>query len=136
MGLARAAWQCGFLVAILVLAGCGGHGGMAEVHGTVTFDDTPLETGAIRFVPVDGKTKTTGGVIKNGQYAVQVPVGEMSVSISAPKIIGKVKLYDTPDSRERTVTEELLPAKYNDQTELRLQVEPGGMEKDFVLQSK
>ena len=134
--LIRHCGQSALMLTLLALVGCGGDARMAEVTGMVTVDDNPLENGAIRFVPIDGKTQTTGGIIKDGHYTVLVPLGEMSVAISAPKIVGKRKLYDTPNSREMDIIEEALPAKYNEETELRLEVKAGRMEKDFDLKSK
>jgi hypothetical protein len=125
----------GVLAALLALAGCGG-GKTAQVNGTVKVDGKPVESGAIMFVPVDGKTSTAGGEIKDGRYSVQVPVGAMKVSISAPKVVGKKKVYPTPNSPEMPVTKEALPARYNEQTELRLDVKPGTNPKDFDLQGK
>ena len=44
-------------------------------------------------------------------------------------------MYDTPDSPVYDVTEELLPKRYNAQSELTLNVEVGPQSKDFALQS-
>lgn len=121
------------LVPLLALTGCGGE---QTVSGTVKVDGKPLPEGNIMFSPVDGKSATAGGSIKDGEYSVKVPVGVMRVSISAPKVIGKKKLYNTPDSPLRDVTAEALPAKYNEKTELKLDVKPGLNDKDFELQSK
>ncbi len=129
------AWGCGCLLILLALAGCG-DSGTAEVSGTVTVDGTPVEEGKIGFSPVDGKTTTAGGDIKKGLYSVQVPVGTMKVSISVPKVVGMKKLYPTPDSPSMPVTKESLPAKYNFDTQLQLEVKPGVNQKDFELQSK
>ncbi len=123
------------LLALLALAGCGG-GSMAEVSGTVTLDGKPIELGAIQFFPADGKSVTTGGAIKDGRYSVQVPIGIKKVSLMATKVVGKAKLYATADSPEVPRTQEMLPAKYNEHTELRLDVKPGTNRKDFELQSK
>jgi hypothetical protein len=135
MQLERAACGAVFFVLLLMLAGCGG-GSMADVSGTVKIDGKPLEDGAIRFTPEDGKTQTAGGFIKGGQYSVKVPVSVMKVSISAPKVVGHKKLYDTPDSETRPITAEALPARYNEQTELKLDVKSGTNQKDFELKSK
>ena len=125
-------------VALLLIAqlGCGGSDGMSEVTGTVTLDAKPLESGAISFVPVDGQSTTAGGEIKQGRYSVQVPPVAMKVSISSPKVVGKKKLYDTPDSATMDITQEAVPAKYNERTELQIDVKPGTNEKNFELQSK
>jgi hypothetical protein len=122
------------MAALLALAGCSGNDG--KVSGTVTVDGKPLENGSILFVPVDGKTPTTGGSIKEGHYSVRVPIGKMKVSISAPKVVGRKKIYPTPDSPEMPVTKEALPSRYNEETSLTLDVQPGKIQKDFELQSK
>jgi hypothetical protein len=131
----RLAWLAALLVVLLAQAGCS-DGTMAQVSGTVTLDGNAIESGQIQFSPVDGKTKTAGGPIKDGQYSVGVPVGLMKVSISAPKVVGKKKIYDTPDSPEMPITKEALPAHYNEKTELQFEVKPGSQTKDFPLTSK
>jgi hypothetical protein len=136
MTLARAGRTGGLLLTLVALAGCGDNSGLVEVKGTVTLDGAPLEKGAISFTPVDRKTRTAGANIVAGSYSAQVPVGTMKVAISAGKVVGKKPLYDRPGSRERDVIEEMVPAKYNEETELRLEVKPGGMEKKWDLISK
>jgi hypothetical protein len=136
MRFARAARPGAFLIFLLAIAGCGESTITSEVKGTVSVDGVPVTNGAINFLPADGMTKTTGGKIKDGKYLVQVPIGEMKVAIYAPVFSHKQKLYDTPDSRERDVFIESLPEKYNRETELQLDVKPGGMEKDFELTTK
>jgi len=131
----RAACMGSLLAALGILAGCGGDPSMAEVRGSVTFDNNPIEKGSITFFPIDGKTKTAGCQIKDGQYVAQVPVGTMKVSISVPKVVGKVPLFDTPGSKMRDIIEEVLPPQYNEETTLRLDVTPGKVEKDFELRS-
>jgi hypothetical protein len=137
MGVVRLAGRFGFLLAILLMSGCG-DSGMARVTGTVTVDGVPLEKGSISFFPVESNARTTGGEIKAGQYVVQVPVGQMKVCINAAKVVGKKKFYDTPDSRERTLFAEMLPAEYSsvEDTKLRLEVTPGHIEKSFELTTK
>ncbi len=122
------------LAVALGLCGCGGGGPQkGEVSGAVAYDGKPVEDGAITFIPADGKSPTAGAAIKGGKYAATVPVGNMKVSISASKVIGTKKLYDTPDSPVRQITAEALPAKYNEKTELRYEVKAGPNVKDFDL---
>lgn len=135
MAYCRVAWSGVVSLALVALSGCGDNS-MAEVKGTVTWEGAPLASGALRFQAVDGNSPTTGGAIKDGQYLVKVPVGKMKVSITAPKVVGQKKVYDTPDSPVRPVTAELLPAKYNEQSELIIDVTPGTVEKNFDLRSK
>jgi len=137
MRSARGLWAGGFVVALLMLIGCGSSG-TATVHGTVKVDGQPVKAGAISFYPKDGKAKTTGGEIKDGHYSVEVPVGVMKVSISEPKGTGKKKkLYaGKADSPEVELKEEGLPERYNIQSELELEVKPGDNPKDWDLKTK
>jgi hypothetical protein len=122
-------------VAVL-LAGCSDNH-TAVVTGTVRVDGEPLEKGSISFVPVDGQGVTAGGEILDGKYTVaKASPGTMAVQIRYPQVAGTKKLYDTPESPIRNVFREVLPAKYNDRTELRLEVQPGNNEKDWDLSLK
>ena len=91
MRIVRASCGGVLLVILVVLAGCGG-GSIGEVSGTVKVDGEPLKTGAILFVPADGKTQTAGGNIEDGRYSVKVPVTVMKVSITAPKVLTAASL--------------------------------------------
>jgi hypothetical protein len=121
--------------AVLVAAGCSGDSSHGTVSGTVTLDGNPLEAGLIRFVPADGQTATADATIEKGAFTAKVPVGEKQITISAPKVVGKRKMYETPDSPTVDVVQELLPERYNLRSELTYTVEPGEQEKDFALTS-
>jgi hypothetical protein len=122
--------------AVVAVAGCSSQESLPVVEGAVTLDGQPLESGLIRFVPVDGLTPTADATITGGKYSAQVPAGEKQVSISAPKVVGQQKMYDTPDSPTADIVDELLPAKYNAKTELVFKVVPGTQTRDFALLSK
>lgn len=130
---------------LVLLAGCAESVKIADVRGKVSVDGKPLEDGAITFFPIDGKGSTAGAVIEGGEYVVQVPLRQgpdwpetlrMKVSISAPKIVGTKKLYNTEHSIERPVTAESLPHRYNAKSDLTIEVKPGKNEQDFDLKSK
>jgi hypothetical protein len=131
----RAFCTGGLLVSLLALAGCSDHT-TGEVSGTVTLGGNPVKAGAITFIPVDGKTGTAGGEIKDGRYSARVAAGLMKVSISVPRVVRMKKLYNAPNSPEMPWNEESAPARYNAKTELRFEVAPGANEKDFTLESK
>jgi hypothetical protein len=117
------------IVVIIVAAGCSkGDPNLSEVSGTVTVDGQPAKEGDITFIPADGKGRTAGSPITAGKYTAKVGVGTMKVEIRVPKTVGTRKLYNTADSETRNLMEESLPAKYNTQTELTLDVKAGGME--------
>ncbi len=128
-----------FVVVVLIgaMAGCSADTKHGSVSGTVTLDGQPLASGNIRFVPADGQTATADAFIADGKYTARVPVGNKRVSISASKVVGKRKAYETPDSPTIDIVEELLPARYNVQSELTLDVKAGEQEPPaFELKSK
>lgn len=124
-----------FGLALAALAGCAADT-MAEVKGTVTVDGKPLAHGALVFTPVKD-LPVTGCEVKDGAYTVRVHLGEMKVSVNAPKVVGSRKAYpNDPKSDVIVETVEGLPPRYNTATELVLDVKPGVNEKDFDLKSK
>ena len=120
----------------VVVAGCSDNRS-AEVAGTVTVDGKLVESGDISFFPADGNGPTAGDKIVNGKYlAKKVAVGQTKVQIRVPKVVGQKKLYDTPDSPVRDLLDESLPKKFNVETELRFDVQPGKNEKNWNLSTK
>ena len=95
----------------------------AIISGMVNIDGKPAQSGTIAFFPVDEKSRTTGGPIKEGKYSVHVPVGMQKVEIRVPKVVGQGM-------------GETLPAEYNNQSKLTLDVKPGDNTKDFDLKTK
>jgi hypothetical protein len=116
--------------------GCSADAKHGTVSGTVTLDGQPLKSGTIRFDSVDGRTAAADASITDGKFTAKLPTGDKRVSITSPKVIGKKKMYDTPDSPVYDVTEELLPKKYNAKTELSMTLTAGSQSKDFPLKSK
>lgn len=129
-----AGWS--ILLASVVFAGCSKPSNRGTVTGTVTLDGQRLSAGVIRFVPADGQTSTAETTIVDGNFSSMVPPGNKKISISAPKVIGKKRMYDGTEGPEVDNVQELLPAKYNVQTELALTVVAGAQQKDFALTSK
>jgi len=118
------------------IAGCGSPEGQGMVTGTVTLDEAPLAEGVVRFVAVDGDSPTASAPVTKGKFVARLPVGQMRVSFSAPKVVGTRQMYDTPDSPVVDVVEELLPGRYNVRSELTLDVEQGSQEVSFPLESQ
>ena len=117
--------------------GCSTGPTMVSIKGKVTLDGKVVERGAVQFYPVDGKSPTgRGGEIINGAYSAQVARGEMRVEITAPKVIGKRKVYNAPESPYLEDVVELIPAKYHGKDSI-LKVEvKSGEDLDFDLKSK
>lgn len=125
------------LFALLILAGCNsGNPTKGTVEGTITVDGQPAGDGSISFVPLDGKSPTAGGKIEAGTYRAEVPLGRSKVEIRIPKQVGERKAYNTPDSHMIPVIKEVLPGKYNDYSELEVEVKPGSSQCNFDLLSK
>lgn len=124
------------LFVIALLAGCSLKPAGGKVKGTVTLDGQPLATGQILFVAVDQSSPSAEAAITAGEFEALVPPGEKRVEIRAPKVTGKKKMYDTPDSPTVDTVVELLPAKYNVNSELKMTVDGTAQEQNFDLKSK
>jgi hypothetical protein len=123
-------------LAAVLLGGCEQLSTTGVVSGKVTIDGTEAKSGSIAFFPIDGQTATSGAVIADGRYEAKAPFGAMRVEIRVPKVIGQEKLYDTADSPVREKTVEALPARYNDQSELQVEIKPDQLEHNFELKTK
>lgn len=124
------------LCALVLSTGCGPDSNVATISGTVSFDQKPIAKGAISFVPANGQGPSGGGEIVDGKYKCDASLGECKVEIRMSKVVGKRKLYDTPDSPIQEVFEEVLPMKFNEATELRIDIKKGKNEKNWELSSK
>lgn len=121
------------LLLTIALPGCSANAGRSTVTGTVTLDGQPIKAGLIRFLPADGASATADAPITDGKFTATVPPGDKRIEITAPKVLGKKKLYDTPDSPTVDIVEELLPAHYNVASTLTMNVTAGKQSKDFAL---
>jgi hypothetical protein len=130
--LRRAALALVVGLAGVAAGGCGGPP-KADVHGTVTLDGKPIADGLIEFFPVSGAGQPGAAPIKDGKYQLTVSPGEMKVSVYATEVIGKQKMYDTPDSPWEDKVRNLIPEKYNTQSELKASVKAGPNEANFDL---
>ena len=112
------------------------------VSGTVTLDGQPLSNGAITFIPETGVgggggTITDGafsigreGGLVPGKYKVAIYASEKTAETTKPDQVGGTK-------KESKVAKELIPTKYNAQTELSAEIQKGGTrDLKFDLQSK
>ena len=123
---------------MITLTGCGGRPAgvpTATVTGKVTLDGTPLEKGSITFIPVDGIGAPSGGNIVKGLYTAEVQLGQKRVEIRSTKVTGQRDAYPgDPKSPKLDIFEELIPLKYNAQSELKSTVNKGANTADFPLE--
>ncbi len=125
-------------VAALVLAFVAGCGGPPEgtVSGTVTMDQEPLKDGLIRFEPNSPDARPVDATITDGKYTATLAPGDVKVTIRANKVVGKTKMYDTPDSPTVDKVVELIDAQFNDTSTLKMTVTPGQQKKDWEVKKR
>ena len=124
---------------LLCSVGCGRSGGRTPLEGTVTFDGAPLPEGTIEFQPIQGTGgPSTGGPIVEGEFRIDpgdgVKPGKFRVSITAQRSSGKTQVI-VYTGEEVEIPEQYLPAKYNQRSELEVEVKAQGNE-PFVFDLK
>lgn len=130
-------------LSVSFLGGCGGGGDGIErsvVSGLVTFEGTPVEEGIITFVPTDGvvgapvQLTIQGGKYSSAEDAQDdrgIVTGLNGVQILATKKTGK-QIKNVIGEMEEEVLQ-YIPAKYNEQSELKQDIKPGKNTIDFEL---
>lgn len=115
---------------LAVTLGCGGGGPqVAPVAGRVTLDGRPLEHADVTFQPDGSQRPSTGRTGPDGKYTLGYKRGQPGA------IVGEhtVRIYVSPELVARPPR---IPARYDTQSELRAEVEPGkDNEFNFDLQS-
>ena len=120
----------------LLFAGCANEPPTGMITGEVTMDGQPLEDGRIQFTPLDGQSQPGGATVAQGKFTAKVPVTKMKVEINGNKRTGrKIKAYDTPESPLMDEIVELVPPKYNINSDVTLDVKPGPQEVKYELKS-
>ena len=106
---------------------------MGDLKGIASLDGQPIANGTVRFVPVDGMGRTGGADIKDGKFEAKLAVMSYRVEISAVQSggMGKNK-YVQGDIADV----ELIPKKYNANSELTIDVTPGLNNCNFELSAK
>lgn len=121
---------------LAVALGCGsGEARREVVQGKVTFKGQPVNEGQIRFV-IDNRP-TAMGQISKGMYKIDhlggVPVGSGKVEIEGFEETKKV-VFTSIDGKKTLEARQVLPAKYNEKSELKVEITAGGTnEKSFDL---
>jgi len=121
-GLNVVMWLC----AAFLLTGCGPQAPQVSrsiVSGKVAYAGKPVATGQIRFLAAGGPPSQ--GQITGGTYRIDykggVPVGECRVEIDAYEETG-AEIAIGAGGRTAKETVQVLPAKYNAQSELKVQI--------------
>lgn len=131
-----------FLAAFLAIltSGCGGKDyegpQRAEVKGKVSFNGEPIKNGTINLKPLDTEGgRSAGGTITDGQYLIPEEngptFGKYRVEIFAFEPIGGAS--GNGDAEEADKTKQILPAKFNNDSTIELEVDKEVVEEDFDL---
>jgi len=123
-------WVCliAFSACIATVTGCGNSGpNRNPVSGTVSFKGDPVKYGTISFRSTDGKHVGTGE-INAGKYSILSEVGLVAgdyvVAITYPDPKVPAPRSDEPPGVSKPIRE-MLPAKYNDKSELKATIKDG-----------
>ena len=123
--------RAGIFVIVLLtlpLAGCGS-GGDQPLEGSVTLNGQPVESGAIQFYQTgDPPVVCAGAMIVKGWYEVPkdhgLKPGTYLVRITSPETVGD-NTKGTFDNPFPSGAREKIPAKYNTESKLTVEVRPG-----------
>ncbi|NLF09432.1 MAG: hypothetical protein GX594_15845 [Pirellulaceae bacterium] len=125
-----------YLPALLLLLaplwGCGANKPL-KIEGSVTYGGEPVQKGRITFLSPDGKGPTAAAIIADGKYSVGVFPGVKQVKIEGFKVVGQVP-YSPGSSEMVDDLEPIIPAKYNEKSELTVEISSGTRSLDFNLE--
>jgi len=99
---------------------------LVKVSGRVTLDGADLPDGDIVLVPEDPKQGPDAGKIVNGRFEVMAKPGKKKVEIRASKELPPIK-DGAMGGAGIPRFESIINEKYNDKTELTLDVPAGGV---------
>jgi hypothetical protein len=124
----------------LVLGVCTGCGGRTRIEGHVTLDGAPVDGGSISFFQGTGPGSDKGNAaIRGGQYVIDgerarnLTPGSYTVQIFWLQRLGASSGGNMDTS---PAVKQLIPAKYNTNSTLKMEVKPGTNKLDFDLKSK
>ena len=122
------------VVACLVFTGCEEGVNSATVEGIVTLDGDPLPNAELKFYPTEGRA-SMGTTDATGHYELMFTYDEPGAAPGTHSIEISTAIPES-DERGAAIAPELLPTKYNTQTELSEEVSDGKNEINFDLKSE
>jgi hypothetical protein len=110
---------------------------MAAVNGRVTLDGQPLHNAFVEFVPAGSTGSTSSGRTNQaGEYDLMFS-RDTAGAFLGPHRVRITTREVTVDQQQREVwLPEKVPARYNAQSELTREVQPGTNRFDFDLKSE
>lgn len=127
------------LILLLPAVGCGRRSGIERVYvsGSASYRGAPIEIGQIRFIPISPSTgPVTIERVRGGRYETStsggVPPGTHRVEI---RMYNAEEYENAPRTPGTPSVKQLLPDKYNRESELTFSIESGigEIEHDFDL---
>lgn len=122
-------------VAVLALAlsgaSCSSDNPLITVSGNVTLDGTPVPDGDLLFTPADPQFGSEAAKITDGVYQANLRPGQNKAQIRASRPVPGKK-----GPMGEQLIEDYIPPKYNDQSNLTIDVSKSQRKHDFQLQSK
>ena len=105
------------LSAAALLVGCGSGTARVPVSGIVTYQDKPLSYGGVMFQPLGGGRPSRGKIQADGSFSLTTVDGEVGVEIGTCQVrvtafAAQQASEETQGSREPTLGESAIPAKY------------------------
>ena len=115
----------------LLIAGCSGgtRPELGQVRGKLTLDGQPVPGASVVFAPDNGGRKSMGRSNEQGEYEVTYIRSEKGAKVGPHTV--HVSTINRAGGRP-----ELLPAKYNVKSELKVEVKPGDNEFNFPMKSR
>ena len=128
---APSSWLCLLTIStcVALLSGCDRSGRVA-IEGTVTLNGNPLEKGYVRFQPQAGTSSPSAGAeITMGKFSVApqggLLPGTFRVEITASRPTGQ-EVRTRFSSQPVVLEEQIIPAKYNKNSQLEITISPDG----------
>jgi len=123
---------------VVAIAGCSQSDiPLAAVRGRITLDGQPLARAAIVLAPVGGKGGPAYAVTdENGNYEIAYTHDRKGAVVGECVVRIKTGFQSVEDEEQKRERPERVPARYNKQTTLSINVQPGGGPYDFDLKSK
>jgi hypothetical protein len=140
MNVRISVWISICTLGVSTVIGCGRGTDRIAVKGSVAVDGKPLESGSIRFVPDAGvQGPTAGGSIAAGRFEIPATDGPLAgihrVEITASRPTGD-HVPDDATGNLAPVHRQYLPPRFNDETTIRADIQPGTPPLEFSIESR
>jgi len=122
------------LCGLALASGCNTGPARYGLTGNVDLDGSPLSEGELTFLPKTPGLRPAGARVKAGNYAVDLEKGTYEVKVHATKTV-PLEPGEPSVSGEKDKQVSIIPERYNEKTELSVDVTSSGQRQDFKLTS-